>query len=181
MQTNHSTRNPSSIVPFVWGEISFPEIVFIDGIPYATRRSIGEWLGYADPQNAIDKILERNSYIRSHSVPVRLSGTDGKNYETFVYHPIGFLLIVMESGQPKAKVKKEEIAEYVFRFAGPQQLTHKEQLAYLKHRRTLLCDLARTGDAAMREAFLQDLREVSMLLGMPVPLALTAQLPLPGV
>jgi len=34
--------------------------VYRDGIPHATRAAIGEWLEYADPQKAIDKLLERN-------------------------------------------------------------------------------------------------------------------------
>ena len=52
---------------------------------WMTRRQIGEALGYADPQNAIDKIHGRKQNRLDHfSVPVKLSGTDGKEYETYL-------------------------------------------------------------------------------------------------
>jgi len=58
----------------------------------ACEHQHGEWLEYADPQNAVDQVLGRNPHIENYSVPVKLSGTDGKIYDTKVYHPIGFLL-----------------------------------------------------------------------------------------
>jgi hypothetical protein len=101
-------------------------------------------------------------------------------YETKVYHPIGFLLIVMESGQPKAKAMKEAVAEFVWSFAGPRALSNKERMERLKHRRVLLLDLTKTGDANVREALTSDLCEVSLELGLAVPQALQVrQLSLP--
>lgn len=154
---------------FTWGEISLTQTIIIDGAPHATRAAIGEWLEYADPQKAIDKVLERNSYIEAHSVPVKLTGTDGKNYDTFVYHPIGFLLIVMESGQPKAQAMKQAVAEFVWHFAGPRRMSEKERVELLKLRRSILNDLARTRDAFVQKAHLADLAEISLRLGQPVP------------
>lgn len=169
----------TELAPFVWGDISLSQSAYVNGVPCATRQAIGEWLEYADPQKAIDNILAKNSHIERHSVPLRLRATDGKEYDTFVYHPIGFMMIVMESGQPRAKAMKEAVAEFVWRFAGPKDLTRKERLELLKHRRVLITDLAKTGDAALREVLVTDLRDVSLTLGLPVPATLRAlQLPL---
>ena len=176
----------TDISNFIWGDIALSQVAYVDGIPHATRAAIGEWLEYADPQKAIDNILARNSYIEAHSVPLNLRGTDGKNYDTFAYHPIGFLLIVMESGQPKAQAMKQAVAEFVWHFAGPRKVNFKERESLLKLRRNLINDLARTKDAFCQQALLADLREVSLACGLPVPdvafLGKNAdQLALPGV
>lgn len=83
----------NEVTPFHWGEIALSETVFIDGVPHATKTAIGEWLEYAEPRVAVNNILARNSYIEAHSVDINLISTDGKKYDTKVYHPIGFLLI----------------------------------------------------------------------------------------
>lgn len=173
----------TELTPFSWGGIDLSQTTYINGVPCPTRQAIGEWLEYSDPQNAIDVILKRNPHINRHGIPVNLSGVLGtQEYETQVYHPIGFMLIVMESSQPKAKAMKEAVAEFVWRFAGPQDMTRKERLELLKHRRLLLSDLAKTGDQALREALVTDLKEVSLTLGVPVPRALQVlQLGLAGV
>jgi hypothetical protein len=182
--TTHSSN--TEINPFHWGDIALSEAVFIDGAPHATRFAIGEWLEYADPQKAIDNILARNSYIEAHSVPLSLRGTDGKNYDTKVYHPIGFLLIVMESGQPKAQAMKQAVAEFVWHFAGPRRMSFKERIELLKLSRTMVNDLGKTKDAFVRDALISHLREVHLALGQPLPdvarLGKDAdQLALPGV
>lgn len=171
----------TELAPFAWGDISLSQTTYVNGVPCATRQAIGEWLEYADPQKAVDNILARNPHVERHSVPLKLRAADGKEYDTTVYHPIGFLLIVMESGTAKAKAMKEAVAEFVWRFAGPQDLTRKERLELLKHRRVLLNDLAKTGDHSLREALITDLRDVSLSLGTPVPGGLQAPLRLPGM
>jgi len=176
----------NEVTPFHWGEIALSETVFIDGAPHASRFAIGEWLEYADPQNAIDVILGRNPYIEAHSVPVKLTGTDGKKYDTKVYHPIGFLLIVMESGQPKAKEMKQAVAEFVWHFAGPRRMSFKERTELLKLSRVLLNDVAKTRDAFVQNGLVTHLREVHLALGQPLPDIASlgkdaAQLPLKGV
>jgi hypothetical protein len=171
---------------FIWGDIALSQVVYLDGVPHATRAAIGEWLEYEFPAQAMAKILERNSYIDAHSVVVSLTTTDGKNYDTFCYHPIGFLLIVMESGQPKAQAMKQAVAEFVWHFAGPRKVNFKERESLLKLRRNLINDLAKTKDAFCQQALLTDLREGSLAGGLPVPdiafLGKNAdQLALPGV
>lgn len=153
---------------FNFEAIELSEVVHLDGIPHVTRAAIGRWLEYADPQRAVDKIIERNPHLETHSVPVKLTATDGKNYDTRVYHPVGFLLIVMESGQPVAHEMKEAVASFVWNY-NRQPLAPKERMEHLKLRRTLINDLARSRDAFARQALMDDLRRVSQSLGQPLP------------
>lgn len=93
----------SQTQPYSWGDIALTQTIFVDSIPHMTRQTVGEWVEYADPQKAIGNIIERNQHnINDYSAPLNLRATDGKNYDTNVYHPIGFMLIVMESGQPES-------------------------------------------------------------------------------
>lgn len=160
----------NQVTPFVWGEISLSETVMVDGVPHATRYAMGEWAEYADPQKAIDKILERNPHIEAWGIPVKLTGMGGARvYETTVYHPIGFMLVAMESGQPRAHEMKQAIAKFVWHFAGRRPLSHKERIELLKLRRTILNDLGKNKDAFVQKALFADLVEISLLLGQPVP------------
>ena len=159
----------TEVTPFNWGEIALSETVFIEGAPHATKTAVGEWLEYADPRDAINKILERNPYIEAHSVAVRLTATDGKNYDTKVYHPIGFLLIVMESGQPKAQAMKQAVAEFVWHFAGPRRMSFKERMDLLKISCAITGKLGETNDAFVRDVLIAHLREVHLSLGAPLP------------
>lgn len=172
-------------VPFTWGNIDLSQTVLIDGVPHATRQAIGEWLEYADSQKAIDNLLIRNPHIDKHSVPLNLRGTDDKVYTTKVYHPIGFLLLVMESGQPKAHSMKEAVAEFVWHFAGPQTLTFKQELDLQKLQVSILLALTKTKDAFVWKALTERLSRVCLALGQPMPdVALLGkdldQLALPG-
>lgn len=158
-----------NISTFVFNEINLNQVVYIDGVPHPTRSAIGEFLEYADPQNAVDVILGRNPHINTWSVPVKLTGTDGKNYDTLVYHPIGFLLIVMESGQPRAHEMKQAVAEFVWRYAGPRNMSFKEETELLKLRRVILADLGKNRDAFVQQALIADLQRISLTIGLPVP------------
>ena len=154
---------------FSFEAIELTEVVHLDGIPHVTRAAIGRWLEYADPQKAIDKIIERNPHIEAWGTHLKLGGMGGaREYETSVYHPVGFLLIVMESGQPKAHAKKEAVASFVWNF-NRHPLAPTERMELLKMRRSLINDLARCRDAFARQALLADLRSVSKGLGVPLP------------
>ena len=154
---------------FIFDAIELTEVVHLDGIPHVTRAAIGRWLEYADPQRAVDKILERNPHLETWGTPVKLTGMGGaRDYETRVYHPIGFLLIIMESGQPVAHEMKEAVASFVWNY-NRQPLAPKERMEHLKLRRTLINDLARSRDAFARQALMDDLRRVSQSLGQPLP------------
>ncbi len=98
------------------GAVALKEACWLNGKPYFTRRAIGEWLEYRDGQHGVDDIVQRNPHIRQFSVPLKLRGTDGKNYEHEVYDPIGLQLIVFESRQPKAIQFKVMVAHLVAAF-----------------------------------------------------------------
>jgi hypothetical protein len=159
----------NTVNAFTWGEIALSQVIYIDGVPHATKTAIGEWLEYADPRDAINKIVERNEYIRPWSVAVKLTATDGKNYSTEVFHPIGFLLIVMESGQPKAQAMKQAVAEFVWNFAGPKQLTPRLRHDLIRTRIVLLREIEASRDAFVTAALVKTLQDVSLQLGMPLP------------
>lgn len=155
--------------PFSWGDISLSQAVFVDDVPHVTRRAVGEWLEYADPQNAIDLILSRKPHIEKYSIPVSLTAADGKNYDTNVYHPIGFHLLVMESGQPKAQRMKEAIAEFLWHFAGPRTLSFREELELMKLQRALANDVGQMRDRFALGVLVERLGRVCLRLGQQMP------------
>ncbi len=161
----------SKLSSFTYGDFALTQTVLIDDIPHITRQGIGEWLEYADPQKQIDKIIERNPHLEIHSVPVKLTATDGKNYDTNVYHPIGFLLIVMESGQPKAKEKKVEVAEFVWHFSNPgtERLAPKERRALAARITTLVSKLPAIRDVLVLRETWAEITALCDKLGRPYP------------
>lgn len=160
----------NNITTFNFHEINLSQVVYRDGVPHPTRAAIGEFLEYADPQNAVDVILGRNSHIETWGIPFKLTGMGGaREYETKAYHPIGFLLIVMESGQPRAHEMKQAVAEFVWHYAQPRDMSFKEQTELLKLRRVILADLGKNRDAFVQQALIADLQRISLTLGLPVP------------
>lgn len=117
-------------VPFEFENIKLKEACWINGDPYFTRRAIGEWLEYADPKEAIEQTIRRNPHIQDSrwSTTVKLTAFDGKGYETEVYSPIGFQLIVFESSQPKAKIYKVAVAHLVVAYTQCRLNTPAEEL-----------------------------------------------------
>lgn len=172
-------HEPQPIAPFCYGDIELSETVLINGIPHMTRRAIGEFLEYADPQKAIDNILSRNQHIFEFQYPSVLRGTDGKNYDVFVYDPVGFMLICMESGQPKAVRMKLAIAQFVHRYLFyPQNISFKERLDLKKYRRTLLNDLEKCCDKFTQQGLLAELADVDSCLGCtPIDISLLGKDP----
>lgn len=167
------------VAPFVYGDIELSETVLIDGIPHVTRRAVGEFLEYSDPQKAIDNILDRNEHINEFQHPLKLRAVDGKIREHFVYDPVGFLLIVMESSQPKAQAMKISIAKFVHHYAFcPEEITFKQQLELKKYRRTLLNDLEKCYDKFTQQGLLAELADVDSYLGRaPINMKLLGKKP----
>ena len=155
--------------PFSWGDISLSESVYVDGVPHVTRRAIGEWLEYGEPKKAIQTILERNPALDEYSTVLNLRTVDGKNREVSVYSPVGFLLIVMESGQPKAHAMKLAVAKFVTHFYGSHALTIKEQVALRNQCINIAAKIDRTSSPFALQVLLSHLQEVSLVLGVPVP------------
>lgn len=169
---NDDTANTTNVQHFSWGGIDLAQVVYIDGIPHPTKQAMGEWLEYVEPRKYINKLLDRNPHIDHYSVDVKLGSTDGKNYETKVYHPIGFLLIVMESGQPKALACKVAVAEFVWHFAGPQGVDPKIIMAKEKEYRISIQTFNATTDPALQALLLQRIHRYSRELGYALPQSL---------
>ena len=159
----------SNIQAFHWGEIALSQVAYINGVPHITPRAVGEWLEYGDPVRAVSKLIERNPHLDHYSEVVNLTTTDGKKYDTRVYHPIGFLLIVMESGQPRAQEMKRAVAEFVWSFCGPRTLSPKEVRDVRNQRLNILAKLDRATNPFVRQALLEDLQAVSLSIGANIP------------
>lgn len=68
-----------------------------------TRKQIGEALGYAFPDDALSRIHKKhNDRLDELSVVVKLTSTDGKQYETRLYSERGIMEICRWSRQPLA-------------------------------------------------------------------------------
>ncbi|SMF96166.1 hypothetical protein SAMN02949497_3551 [Methylomagnum ishizawai] len=161
--------NHAQIAPFSWGDVSLSQAVHVNGIPHATKIAIGEWLEYSFPRESINKILERNPYLEAFSVEVNLTSTDGKNYDTTVYHPMGFLLIVMESGQPKAQAAKVAIAAFVWHFCGGQDIAAKDAIQLRQVLLKTLAALQSCHCAFSQRILLDQVRDVCRQLRQPIP------------
>jgi len=76
-----------------------------------TRKQIGEALGYADPDNAITLIHNRNKdRMDKFSLTVQLD-TSGQRRKTFIYSEQGIYEILMKSDQPKATEFRDKVYE----------------------------------------------------------------------
>ncbi|MEK4922371.1 BRO family protein [Cytobacillus sp. FSL R5-0569] len=70
---------------------------------YATRKQIGEGLGYSDPQNAIDKINHKyKERFIDKAVTAKVEGTDKKLYSTILYNARGIMEICRRARTEKA-------------------------------------------------------------------------------
>ncbi|WP_425058380.1 BRO-N domain-containing protein [Sporomusa carbonis] len=70
---------------------------------WLTREQIGQALGYSDAATAITKIhMRHKSRLDKFSVTTKLVGTDGKQYDTYLYSAKGVYEICRWSRQPKA-------------------------------------------------------------------------------
>lgn len=68
-----------------------------------TREQIGRALEYSNPQKAIDNLHSRyKDRLDRFSVTLKLRGTDGKMYDTYLYSARGVYEICRWSRQPKA-------------------------------------------------------------------------------
>lgn len=78
---------------------------------FMTRQQIGESLGYADPQKAIDNLHKAHKdRLDKYSVTLKSRGTDNKLYNTCFYSAKGIYEICRWSRQPKA----DEFYDHVY-------------------------------------------------------------------
>lgn len=107
------------LVLFQYQDLRLKEACWLSGKPYYTRKAIGEFLEYPQPNQAIRKIIERNLYIQQWATVVRLTTVEGGREvtrEVEVYDPIGLQLICFESRQPKAQAYKVAVAHLVWAY-----------------------------------------------------------------
>ncbi|UTI42118.1 BRO family protein [Niallia sp. RD1] len=70
---------------------------------WATRKQIGEALGYANPQKAIDNLHAKYSdRLDGFSVTLNLRGTDNKSYPTMLYNSKGIMEVCRKARTDKA-------------------------------------------------------------------------------
>ncbi len=125
------------LVHFQFEGVKLKEACWISGKPYFTRRTIGEWLEYNHPREAINKIVQRNPHINDPrwSTGVNLTSVEGDREvvrEVRVYDPVGLQLIIFESRQPKAIAYKVAVANLVWSYMNgklkPSKWTLKDDL-----------------------------------------------------
>ena len=94
---------------------------------FMTRNQIGQALGYAQVQRAMNKIHERNKErLDKFSTVVKLGSVNGKSYDTHLYNEKGIYEIMRKSNQPKA----DEFYDFVYEVIeglrkGELQVTQK--------------------------------------------------------
>lgn len=71
---------------------------------FMTAEQLGECLGYSNPRESINKLVQRNEYLRKteFSDEVRLTSTDGKRYWTRVFNEDGIYEVTFLSKTKKA-------------------------------------------------------------------------------
>lgn len=128
----------TEFLPFQFEGMALKESCWMEGKPYFTRKTIGEFLEYPHPNQAIGTILKRNPHIRDirwsrvlklrtlqetgkdekdaniHQFDECLKGQYERELEVEVFDPIGLQLIIFESHQPKAKLYKVAVAHLVW-------------------------------------------------------------------
>lgn len=72
---------------------------------FMTSKQLGEALEYNEPTIAVNKIINRNDYLkdREFSVQTKLVSTDGKHYNTRLMTEDGIYEVTMLSKKPKAR------------------------------------------------------------------------------
>lgn len=167
------SNTPDSLATFEWGDIALSQTLMIDDVPHFTGISIAEWLGYVEPKKAISTLINRNEYLKNYSTVVNMTTVDDKNRSVRVYHPIGFLLIVMESSQPKAKAMKEAVAHFVFHYSEASRkrasMTTSQILALTKTIVSIASQLASTKNAMVYKVLEARLKHLSDMIGDTQP------------
>jgi len=161
----------STLSSFTYGEIALTETVVIDDIPHITRLGIGEWLEYEHPRQSIAMILDRHPFIESYSSVINMITLDGKNRDVTVYNPMGFLLIVMKSGQPKANEMNQQIAAFVWHYLAPgsEKLSAKDKRGIASRITALVAQLPKIKDALVMRETWAEIAALCDKLGRPYP------------
>jgi hypothetical protein len=158
-----------TLMPLSIGEIELSQVVHIGGVPHATKHAIGEWLEYHDPRSAIDNIIDGYPQLRQFSLVVKIPSHDGQKRAIEVFNPAGFLLIVMESAQPKAHEMKIDVANFVWRYADLRPLTVDARMVYVREIECLIERLTTTREALLYDHRRQSLEYLCTIATWPMP------------
>lgn len=120
---------------------------------FMTRQQIGEALGYADPQWAIDKLHKAHKdRLDKFSGTTKLVATDGKKYETYLYSAKGVYEICRWSRQPAADAFYDHVYAILEGLRiGYIELTMQQQTAVWKDARTYAKEIRRQEAEIIRE------------------------------
>ena len=160
---------PDNIIPFNFQEVRLQEACWIDGKPYFTRRAIGEFLEYAQPDFAINWLVKRNPHVKEFATYVNLTCVEGGrevSRKIEVYDPIGLQLIVNKSNQPKAIAFQVAVAKLVVAYLKgeilPSRWSQKGDIAAIRqilsappkyNRRKLIIDYAEREGISLASAY----------------------------
>ena len=164
MQPNPVTVNLTTVhdlAPFSFQDIQLKEACWLNGQPQFTRRAIGEFLGYPNPNQSIRKIIERNPYIQQWATVVSLTTVEGGREvtrEIEVFGPIGLQLLLFESRQQKAREYKIAVARLVWAYMNGQ-LRPPVDPSYLGQLRAL--DLLPRGQRGLATRALAQVKDCS--------------------
>lgn len=79
-----------------------------------TAEQIGSALGYADGRKSVLKVFERNvEVLEQYSDVVKLTATDGKEYDTRIFNEKGIYRIAFISKKPRAIEFQEWVLEVI--------------------------------------------------------------------
>lgn len=155
-----------------------------NGDIWLTRKQIGQALGYADPQKAIDNLHAKHAdRLNKFSVTLKVRGTDGKFYDTTLYNAKGIMEICRWSQQPKADSFMDWVWEVIDSirkhgaYMTPETIEKvllnpdtiiqlATQLKEERQRRLALEPKAEAYDAFMDASNLQPMNDVAKCLGI---------------
>lgn len=89
---------------------------WIDGKPYFTGKTIGEFLGSKWPEVYVNQIVRRHRYINYFRTTIKLKSDENggsKTRSVKVYDPVGVQLIIFQSALPKAVSHRVNVARFV--------------------------------------------------------------------
>lgn len=155
--------------PLTIGSYAVSESVMLEGVPHVTRRAMGEFLEYSNARKAIGTLIDRNPYIESYSSVLNMRTQDGRNIATRVYHPVGFMAVVLSSDQPKAKLVKEAVANLVYEYSRRDKISPGLEMQLRYQKLTIVNRLDSVKTQFARRALITSLTEVCEQLGEPVP------------
>lgn len=103
-----------------------------------TREQIGSALEYRDPSTAITKIhLRHKDRLDQFSVYTKLVGTDGKEYDQYLYNQKGVMEICRWSNKPKANQFMDWCWDIIEKYRNSQGFTEQSSQLFMNAITTL--------------------------------------------